>query len=230
MKYQSKKDETIFAKLGEFDDKYKTYQLEYLTGEKAGKTITVTEPTLKRWWKKVEDDSIEETVAETVQTEPEVLNVKVVDEETGKTREVEIDPVAFVPGVDDSGKTYDFNNQEKKHIPMPKAVKDIYRLGEDPYPTVDEVVDMLVSWGASVKKYAEWIKLLDGTRVLFRRNKVVPVKSVIEIRLKDEVVVPGYETQHKPVKSALIKDTPYVINVKTISDLEKVVKSLLATE
>ena len=216
MMYQSKKDGAIMAKVVSSDDKYKTAILEYTTGEKKGQTINVTEATLKRWWRKVE--------------EKEVLHVDVVDENSGKTVSVDVDPEGFVPGVDDVGKKYDFNNQEKKHIPMPKAVCEIYKLGEDLYPTVEEVVDMMVEWGASIKAYKEWIKMLDGTRIIFRRNKRSVSKSLIEVRMSDEIAVSGYETKHVPLKGALLKATPYVIYVKTISDLEKVVKSLVTTQ
>jgi hypothetical protein len=232
MKYQSKKDETIFAKLVEYDDKYKTYMLEYTTGEKAGKTITVSEPTLKRWWRKVEDEvdgTVEEVVQKDTTEQDELLNVKVVDEETGKSTEVVINPNEFVPGVDDAPTTYDFNNQEKKHIPMPKSVSEIYKLGDDPYPTVEEIVDMVVSWGVPVKAYREWIKLFDSTKIIFRRNMRNVSKSLIEVRMKNDVQIDGFETQHVPSKSALIKPTPYVIYVKTMKELEQVIKLLHAT-
>jgi hypothetical protein len=223
MMYQSKKDETVFAKLVSTDAKYKTSLLEYTTGEKVGQTFSVSDATLKRWWRKSEN----EADAGDLPVE-EILHVNVEDEETGKSVEVDINPADFIPGVDDGEKTYDFNNQDKKYIPMPKIVQEMYMLGKDPYPTVDELMDMLVSWGADIKAYREWIRLFDGTRIIFRRNMRCPQKACIEIRMKAEYIVDGYETLYVPVKSALIKDAPYVIIIKTIEDLEKVIKSLIA--
>lgn len=57
MKYQSKKDPTVFATLDSYDEKFKTSILVYETGENKGKSINVASTTLKRWWKKVEDDN-----------------------------------------------------------------------------------------------------------------------------------------------------------------------------
>ena len=57
MKYQSKKDPTIFATVDSYDEKYKTTILVYETGENKGKSINVASTTLKRWWRKVEDDN-----------------------------------------------------------------------------------------------------------------------------------------------------------------------------
>lgn len=54
--YQSKKDETVKAKLLSQDEKYGTSLLEYTEGKDAGKTVSITNSTLKRWWKKVEED------------------------------------------------------------------------------------------------------------------------------------------------------------------------------
>lgn len=223
MTYQSKKDETVLAKLISSDDKYKTSLLEYTTGEKAGQTFNVTEATLKRWWKKVDSNAVVET------PEEEILHVDVVDD-SGKSVSVDINPNAFVPGVDDATQAYDFNNQKKKYVRMPKAVEEIYMLDKDPYPTVEEVIDMMVSWGADIKAYAEWIKMIDGTKIIFRRNKRIPRKAVIEVRMKDERRFTGFNTEYVPVKSALIKDTPYVIYARTITDLEQVVRSIVTTQ
>lgn len=60
MKYQSKKDETVFADLVETEEKYGTVMLVYTSGEKNGKSFSVTTSTLKRWWKKVEDEKVAE--------------------------------------------------------------------------------------------------------------------------------------------------------------------------
>ena len=47
MRYQSKKDATIYAKLASKDEKFGTVILVYETGESVGKSISVTTSTLK---------------------------------------------------------------------------------------------------------------------------------------------------------------------------------------
>lgn len=57
MKYQSKKDTSIFATVDSYDEKTKTTILVYESGDKKGKSVNVSSSTLKRWWKQVEDDN-----------------------------------------------------------------------------------------------------------------------------------------------------------------------------
>ena len=230
MKYLSKKDHKTEAEFVSQDDKTKVIRIRILNGERKGKCIDVSPTTLQRWWKQIsneEEVSTEETHTE--KTKPEVFDVTVVDEETGKKREVSIGTNDFIAGVDDSAKTYDFNNQPKAYREMPEVVREIYMLDKDPYPAVEEVVDMLVSWGANVKAYAEWIKLTNNVRLIFRRNMRCPDKSCIEVRMREEYTVDGYTTEYLPNGAALIKNEPYTIKVKKLKDLEVVVKSLLTT-
>ena len=62
--YQSKRNPEIKAKLESKDEKFKTVILEYVSGNEAGKTISITESTFKRWWKKVEDEIVSEPIIE----------------------------------------------------------------------------------------------------------------------------------------------------------------------
>jgi len=59
MKYRSKTDLSLVAQVYEVDEKRKTTSLEYLTGEEKGKTICITNPTLKRWWTPIDDEALE---------------------------------------------------------------------------------------------------------------------------------------------------------------------------
>lgn len=232
MKYLSKKDHKTEAEFVSQDSKTKVIRIRMLNGEREGKCIDVSPTTLQRWWKKLGEEAEVEATPEVAEEpaveEPtsETIHVEVTTDE-GQKISMDINPDDEIAGVDDVPKTYDFNNADKKHVPMPESVKEIYKLGEDPYPTVEEVVDMMVDWGASIKAYAEWIKMLDGTRVIFRRNSRSPKKSLIEIRMSEEKRVIGFETQYVPLKGALLKATPYVIYVKTLRELETVIKSLL---
>ena len=56
MKYQSKKDTSIIASIEKTEEKYGTVLMKYLTGPDTGKTFSITNSTLKRWWKRVEDE------------------------------------------------------------------------------------------------------------------------------------------------------------------------------
>ena len=56
MKYQSKKDTSSIASIEKTDEKYGTVLRKYLTGPDTGKTFSITNSTLKRWWKRVEDE------------------------------------------------------------------------------------------------------------------------------------------------------------------------------
>lgn len=53
--YVSRKDETIKAKLLEYNEKFNTYMMEFITGDRKGKTTSFSASTMKRWWKVVDD-------------------------------------------------------------------------------------------------------------------------------------------------------------------------------
>lgn len=81
MLYVSRKDNETLAKLVGEEEKYGTVMLEYVSGEKVGKSINITNSTLKRWWKPVEDtesvgvitDPSVESVEEVLTTDTEVV-------------------------------------------------------------------------------------------------------------------------------------------------------------
>lgn len=63
--YVSRRDENVTAKLDETYSNEQTVILEYLTGDKIGKTTSITHSTLKRWWKAVEVENTVEDIDET---------------------------------------------------------------------------------------------------------------------------------------------------------------------
>lgn len=70
--YISKKDNTTLIKLLEFNEKFKTYTIEFLNGDKKGKQLSYSSSTIKRWWKKCDkaDDSFKtsnEVISDTTQ-------------------------------------------------------------------------------------------------------------------------------------------------------------------
>lgn len=78
--YQSKKDEDVTAKIESREEKYGTVLLEYVSGPNAGKTVSITLSTLKRWWKLVDtkeevgnfEDTIDYSQVNTKYPEPKV--------------------------------------------------------------------------------------------------------------------------------------------------------------
>ena len=56
--YVSRRDETVKVKLIKYEEKFKTYLVEYLTGERKGKTTSFSSSTMKRWWKEIEEEPV----------------------------------------------------------------------------------------------------------------------------------------------------------------------------
>lgn len=67
--YISKKDNTTLIKLVEFNEKFKTYTVEFLNGNKKGKQLSYCSSTIKRWWKKCDVD-----FTKVKESKPEVIN------------------------------------------------------------------------------------------------------------------------------------------------------------
>nr|DAR86764.1 MAG TPA: hypothetical protein [Caudoviricetes sp.] len=53
--YVSRKDETVKVKLVEYNERFKTYMVEFITGDRTGKTTSFSASTIKRWWKLVKE-------------------------------------------------------------------------------------------------------------------------------------------------------------------------------
>lgn len=62
MKFKSKKDTTITARLEAEEPKYGTVILRYLTGPETNKTFSISKSTLKRWWAKIEEENTSSSV------------------------------------------------------------------------------------------------------------------------------------------------------------------------
>lgn len=83
MYYVSRRDNETKIKVDEQYSNENTVVAEYLNGDKQGKTVSITHSTLKRWWKKVEEEegqvqnepsSMEET--EKIQESQEIKDIK----------------------------------------------------------------------------------------------------------------------------------------------------------
>lgn len=220
--YQSKKNEELFAEEVKVDEKCKTVILKYTTGPDIGKTFPITTATLKRWWRKSIADA-------TTETEPEVFHVKV--ESDGVSKDVEIKPDDFIPGVDETPITsseFNVKHEDAKFIPMPESVKRIYMLGESVFPDVETVVDMIVSWGGNVVRFSSFIKLENGTKILFRRNSRNLDKSVIEVVMTEEesTKITSFKPEYCLRKGALFTNLTHIVCVRSIEELEVIIKEL----
>lgn len=69
MRYQSKKDPSKIAEVVKEEPKYNTLILRIVEGDEAGKDISITSSTLKRWWK-----PCEETLADSMNVDMEKVN------------------------------------------------------------------------------------------------------------------------------------------------------------
>ena len=69
MYYLSKRDNVTKMKIDEKYSNDNTVMIEYLNGSKQGKTVPITYSTLKRWWKKVDEEVFvqDETVKEQIE-------------------------------------------------------------------------------------------------------------------------------------------------------------------
>lgn len=66
--YVSRKDETVKAKLVEYNEKFNTYMVEFITGDRKGKTTSFSASTVKRWWKEIESSEEQIHSVESVTT------------------------------------------------------------------------------------------------------------------------------------------------------------------
>lgn len=215
MKYQSKKHPEVIASLDSKNEKFKTVILIYLTGPDAGKSVSITESTFKRWWKKYE--------------EPEQLN-------SDGTITKEEDVVAPTPTspLDSLGIDYDKVNEpypepkEQKYIKKPESVvayENRRRKHNDDLPEFDDMTAILSSVVKKVNK--GYVRLEDGTTI-WRKPTLINVYAadktweiLTEAGFKSRVNTYG--------KSKTIdKDRPYAFDIYSKEDFDRVVAALLA--
>ena len=60
--YESRKDKAIKAKLIEYNAKFNTYMVEFITGDRKGKTTSFSASTMKRWWKEIKDSDVDNNI------------------------------------------------------------------------------------------------------------------------------------------------------------------------
>lgn len=99
MQYKSKKTGEL-AHFDSKDEKYGTTTLVYDSGDKKGTAFQVTSSTLKRWWKKIDDNDSDEQES--------------TDEEPKSVSDIDVDRI---------NEPYP-EPKEQKYIPKPEAVKE----------------------------------------------------------------------------------------------------------
>ncbi|MFQ9442754.1 MAG: hypothetical protein ACLR1A_07560, partial [Eubacterium ventriosum] len=86
MYYLSRRDNETRIKVDEQYSNENTVVAEYLNGDKQGKTVSITHSTLKRWWKKVEEEQVQ------VQNEPLPMEEPEKIQESQENKDIEKSP------------------------------------------------------------------------------------------------------------------------------------------
>jgi hypothetical protein len=128
--YVSKKNKEVKAEVLRREEKYKTVIIKYLSGEKEGTSVSITESTFKRWWKKDETsfaDSIDMEQVNTPYPEPKEKKYipkpeSVIEYENNKKRRAgyNTDLPEFNDIVDKIGDKCSKINESSKYV----AIKD----------------------------------------------------------------------------------------------------------
>ena len=207
MKYQSKKNPEIIASLDFKEEKFKTVRLIYLTGTDAGKSVSITESTFKRWWKKYEepaepnsDGSItksEEVVAPAKNSPLDCLNI-----DYNKVNEPYPEP------------------NEQKYVKKPQSVIDYENHGKrynTELPDFDNMVKLL---NPVIKKINKgYIKLEDGTTI-WRKSTIINIYAAD--KTWELLTFSGLKSRVNKDK-----DRPYAFDIKTLDEFNKVLDALI---
>lgn len=206
MKYQSKKDPSIIAAFDFEHEKFKTTRLIYLTGPKEGQSFEISNSTLKRWWKKLENEEVEQNEVQTeevVEAQPNPLNI---DFEQVNTPYPE--------------------PKEKKYIPKPQAVieyeeKKHKRVKADfDYPKdYETLADLFVENNIKMKKVNRgYISLPDSSKI---KLLSVGIGILASTELAEKFTARGFQA-----KPCIEKGTPFRFDVKNAEEYSKMLEAL----
>ena len=215
--YSSKKDSQVSAKVISFDDKFNTVLIEYLTGDKIGKTANITTSTLKRWWK-IEDQD----------RNLDILNGP--DGFTPEQKEVEVQTIkekelVTMPGIEklsDLKKEYDKESEltDKNYAKIGLEIcKQAEQKSENIKSNINnnDIVETLKSkydliWCEYANLYKVKVKGKTVIEVSFKNKKVVVYSKKVnsELGSKD-----GYH-YHLPVKTGLNYDNNLLDNIVSL--------------
>lgn len=140
--YQSKKDETIFAVVEREEEKYGTTLLIYTSGPNSGKSFSLTNSTLKRWWKIVSVSESENPLNIDLNKVAEPYKPDVTPHYVKKPESV-------------------INYEESKKT---RKTKDL--------PTLDTVVEDLGAWLNSINELSNYVKFKNDTTLWVKHSAV----------------------------------------------------------
>lgn len=207
-KYQSKKDPTVTALLVSKNEKYNTVSMQYVTGDNEGKNFDVSLSTLKRWWKKMNDDN-------------KVVNDNAPANDTNN-------------GESDVLKKIDMNVVNKPYhpdvtphyIPVPDSVveyenithKRKFKYNED-LPDYETLCDTFNEY--LKKRNASYIKFKDGRgSTIFRKGMYIDIYATEEL-LEPLTRVGLTSSANKD------KDRPFHFRISTMEDYNKAKKAII---
>ena len=156
MKYQSKKNPEVFAAFDMANEKYNTTRLIYLTGENKGKSFDVSNSTLKRWWKKVENENIE--------SEESILGIDM--EQVNKPYHPNVTP-HYIPKPQS---VIEYEEKKKK-----KFNSDL--------PKFEEIADTFGEFLSKINETSQYIKFKHGT-TLWRKSAYIDIYATEDIFIK----------------------------------------------
>lgn len=218
MMYQSKKHPELIASLDFKDEKYKTVMLIYLTGPDKGKSVSITEATFKRWWKKYEGE---------VDTGVPPM------EETSEVETQSVAPAKNSP-LDCLNIDYDKVNEpypepeNQKYIKKPESVVQYEARKKRSYnsdlPEFDAMLEVLMPVVKKVNK--GYVKLEDKTTI-WRKPTVINIYANEVTWAK--LTIAGFKSRPNVAgkNQVLDKDRPYAFDIHNKEDFDEVVSVLV---
>lgn len=205
-KYQSKKDPTVTALLISKNEKYNTVSMQYVTGDNEGKNFDVSLSTLKRWWKKMDDDN------KVVNDNAPANDTN--NEESDVLKKIDMDVVnqPYHPDV------------TPHYIPKPDSVveyennKRKRKFNEDlpDYETICETFNEFLK-----KRNASYIRFKDGKgSTIFRKGQYIDIYATEE--LLEPLTRAGLTSSVNKDK-----DRPFHFRVSTMEDYDKAKKAII---
>lgn len=217
-KYQSKKDPTVTAILVSQNEKYHTVSMQYATGDDEGKNFDVSLSTLKRWWKKMNDDNVTEpsVPANYVFANDVTIENTTTEDTTEDNNGIDID-------MDVVNQPY-HPDVTPHYIPKPDSVveyennKRKRKFNEDlpDYETICETFNEFLK-----KRNASYIRFKDGKgSTIFRKGQYIDIYATEE--LLEPLTRAGLTSSVNKDK-----DRPFHFRVSTMEDYDKAKKAII---
>jgi hypothetical protein len=206
MKYQSKKDPSIIAAFDFEHEKFKTTRLIYLTGPKEGQSFEISNSTLKRWWKKLESETVEQNEVQTEQVVETVENPLNIDfEQVNQPYHPEVTP-HYIPKPQS---VIEYEENKKRRV---SATFD--------YPKdYETLADLFAEHNIKMKKVNRgYISLPDNSKI---KILAVGIGILASTELAEKFVAKGFSS-----KPCIEKGTPFRFDVKNQDEYSKMLGAL----